>query len=442
MKNIVKIHSKIKKFRKTIEVPGDKSISIRWVMLASIAVGKSTASNLLESNDVKSTINAMKKLGVRITKDKNKYNIYGVGLHGLRIKKNTTIDAGNSGTFARLFCGIVSRYSKSIKLIGDKSLSKRDFSRVIKPLSLFGVNIKSNNNKLPLIITGTDFLRPIYYVEKKGSAQVKSSILFASLNSPGRTIIDCARSRNHTEIMLKKSLNLPIKIKEKEKFDRLEIIGEKNFKSFNYKIPGDISSAAFFIVLTTLSENSKLIIKNVNINKTRTGIIEILKMMNGKIKIENKNIYKGELVGDIFIKSAKNLKSINCPKSINTKAIDELMIIFLLCAKAKGISRFTGIEELRQKESDRLKIASKFLKMIGIKIVENFNSIKIYGNPKLNLKGNYKIKNFLKDHRVFMMSCIAALTFGGNFEIHDKSSIKSSFPTFINVLEKVGAKII
>ena len=164
--------------------------------------------------------------------------------------------------------------------------------------------------------------------------------------------------------------------------------------------------------------------------------------MKGKIKVLNKKTYNGELKGDIYVESTKNLKSINCPKELNTRSIDEFLIIFLLCAKAKGISKFNGIEELRQKESDRLQTAAKFLKMIGVRTTENYGSIKIYGNPDLNLKGNYKVKNFLKDHRVFMMSCIAALTLGGNFQIYDRSSIRSSFPSFLNLLKKLGANII
>ena len=442
MRDFVRINSKIEKFDKIIQVPGDKSISIRWVMLASLAIGVSKSKNLLESEDVKSAIKAMKQLGIKIFKKKNYHYVYGKGLNGLKIKKNLVIDAGNSGTFARLFCGFISSYDKEITLKGDKSLSRRDFSRVIKPLELFGVNFKSRNSKLPIKILGSSFLRPIDYFEKKGSAQVKSAILFSSLNTPGKTVINCVKSRDHTELMLKKSLKIPIKIQKYKKIEKIEIYGKKNFYNFDYDIPGDISSAAFFIVLTILSKNSKLLIKNVNLNKTRSGIIEIIKRMKGSIKILNKTIYKGEYIGDILVKSTKNLKSINCPKELNTRSIDEFLIIFLLCARAKGMSTFKNIEELRQKESDRLKIASKFLKMIGVKVKEDFGRIKIYGNPNINLKKSYKIKNFLKDHRVFMMSSIAALTFGGNFKIYDKSSIKSSFPNFIEILKNLGARVL
>ena len=440
MLNAVRIKKKINHFNSSITVPGDKSISIRWVLLSSQAIGISIAENLLESEDVINSIKCIKALGVEIKKVKNKYIVHGVGLNGFVAKKNITLDAGNSGTLARLICGLISRFNKRVKLVGDSSLSKRDFSRVIRPLQKFGVNFKSNNNKLPLFIKGNEYLRPITHNETKGSAQVKTAIMLASLNTPGTTIIKSVPSRDHTELMFRNCLKIPISI-SKKKCHVIKVNGLNNYKGFNYKIPGDISSAAFFIVLTLLSKDSKMVIKNINVNKSRNGVIEILKRMNGKIYLVNKKKYKGEEIADILVKSTENLVSINCPKYLNTKAIDEFLVIFLACAKAKGISKFIGIEELRQKESDRLRVASNFLKMIGVKVEERFGSLKIYGNPKLELNKKYVIKKYFKDHRVFMMSCIAALTLGGNFLIKDKNSIKTSFPNFITLLKKIGAKI-
>ncbi len=441
MKNCVLINSLIPRFNKVLDIPGDKSLSIRWILLASQALGKSKAFNLLESEDVLNAIISMRKLGVKIIKRDDYYEINGVGLNGFEHKNNLKINAGNSGTFARLLCGSLAGNVKYVKVIGDKSLSKRDFSRIVKPLKLFGVKIKTKNNKLPLTIMGSRYLRPISYNEVKGSAQVKSAILIAALNTPGQTIIKSKFSRNHTELMMKNCLNINLKSKKKSNFEIIKIIGKKNYKNFNYKIPGDISSAAFFIVLTILSNKSTLKIKNVNFNKSRTGVIEILRKMGAKIKISNLRNYKGERLADIEVVSSKNLIGIKCPRSFNTKTIDEFLIIFLVCAKAKGVSTFTGISELRQKESDRLKIGAKFLKSIGIKIEEKFDSLKIYGNPELCINKQIIIKNYLKDHRVFMMSCIAALTLGGNFKIYDKNSINSSFPNFLMLLKKLGAKI-
>ncbi len=363
-----------------------------------------------------------------------------MGLNGFSLKNNTIIDAGNSGTLARLIFGVLAKSNKTIILKGDKSLSKRDFSRVIKPLKKFGLIFKSNKNNLPLKFKGTNYLTPIKYKELKGSAQVKSCILLAALNTPGKTIIRCFPSRDHTERLFK-FLNLPIKIKKNKKYEIIELRGQKQFSGFNYRIPGDISSSAFFIVLTLLSKNSEIKIKNININKSRTGIIEILKKMNAKIKLKNKKIYNGEEVSDIVIKSSKNLKSINCPTEMNSRSIDELIIIFLVCAKANGISYFKNIQELRHKESDRLKLSANFLKMIGVEVEETLSTLKIHGNPNLELNKNYIVKNFMKDHRVFMMACIAALTLGGKWKIHDPDSIKTSFPKFLSILQSVGAKI-
>ena len=441
MKNYLSINSLIPSFNKVLNIPGDKSLSIRWVLLASQAIGKSKAYNLLESEDVISAIISMRKLGVEILKRRGCYEINGVGLSGFRHKDNVSLDAGNSGTFARLLCGTLAGNITNVKVTGDSSLSKRDFSRVVKPLKLFGISIKTNKNKLPIVIKGSKFLRPIFYKEEKGSAQVKSAILLASLNTPGQTIVKSKISRDHTELMFKNCLKIPLKLKKYKNHEIIKVHGKTNYKGFNYNIPGDISSAAFFIALTILANKSRLRMKNVNYNKSRIGIIEILKKMKAKIKITNIKNYKGEKVADISVTSSKNLIGINCPKSLNTRSIDEFLIIFLVCAKAKGISKFVGINELRQKESDRLKMAAKFLKSIGIKVDEKFDSLKIYGNPDLKIKKKVIIKNFLKDHRVFMMSCVAALTLGGNFKIYDKNSINSSFPNFLDLLKKLGANV-
>ena len=441
MLNSVSISNKINKFNYTINnISGDKSLSIRWALIASQAVGISKCFNILNSEDVNNTITSLKKLGIKIKKKKNYCEIFGKGLNSFSYKNNTTIDAGNSGTFARLIMGVLANSKNSVIIKGDKSLSSRDFGRVIKPLNLFGVQINSKKNKLPLKIKGNSFLRPINYFEKKGSAQVKSCIMLTALNTFGQTIIKCKKSRDHTEKLFK-YLNIPMNIKSNKKFDEIKVRGLSPYNSFNYKIPGDISSSAFFIVLTLLSKNSKIVIKNVNINKTRTEIIQILNKMNAGIKIKNKKIYKGEEIGDIIVKSRDNLKSINCPKYFNSRAIDEFLLIFLVSAKSKGISHFKGISELRHKESDRLKIASNLLRMIGIKIYEKKDSLKIYGNPNLELNKNIKISNFMKDHRVFMLSCIAALTLGGRWKIDDFESIKTSFPNFLVILKKLGAKI-
>ena len=440
MSNHIIIKKKIKDFKKKIEVSGDKSLSIRCILLATQAIGKSKIFNLLESEDVFNALKIIKKLGIEYKKKENFYEINGFGLNGFNIKKNTIINAGNSGTLARLILGLLVKANIKIKLIGDNSLSKRDFSRVAEPLKNFGVNINCRKNSLPLEISGSQFLRPINYLENRGSAQCKSAVMLAALNTPGTTIIKAKKSRNHTEILFK-SLNIPIKIKSKKNYDLIKVNGLNQFKSFDYKIPGDISSAAFFIVLTLLSNNSEIIIKNININESRIGIVNILNKMNSNIIFQNKKKYKGEKIADIFVKTTNSFNSINCPSNLNSSAIDEFLLIFLIAAKARGISVFKNLSELNKKESPRLDLAIKFLKMIGIKVVRNKHNIKIFGKPNLQLKGDFVMKNFLKDHRIFMMTCVAALSFGGNWKIHDKDSINTSFPKFLNILKNLGARI-
>tara|TARA_Y100000022_G_scaffold199102_1_gene210838 strand:+ start:35 stop:1357 length:1323 start_codon:yes stop_codon:yes gene_type:complete len=436
MSNIISINKVIKPFNKSLQIEGDKSLSIRWALLASQANGKSEATNILRSDDVINTLNCLKKLGVKIKLSKNKCIIIGVGINGYRYKKKIVLDAGNSGTLGRLIIGLLIHSKYKIKIIGDKSLSKRDFSRVTKPLQKFGAKIKSNKGKLPVIIDGSKNIKPTRYFEKRGSAQCKSAVMLASLNTKGTTTIKAKKSRNHTELLFK-YLKLPIKVTKKTNFDIIQINGKKKINAFNYKIPADISSSAFFIILTALSKNSKLKIKNVNINPSRIGIIKILKMMGVKILFSKINIYKGEKIADITIQSAKNLKSINCPKNLNSSAIDEFLVIFLIAAKAKGVSYFKGLSELNKKESPRLKWGAKILKLMGIKTIYTNDSIKIYGNPNLKLDKKIVIKNFLKDHRVFMTSVIAALSFGGNWIIHDKDSVKTSFPSFLKLVDNL-----
>ena len=440
MKNYIIIKKKIKSFNNTINVSGDKSISIRCVLLASQGIGSSKIYNLLESEDVLNSLKSIKKLGIYYKKISNYYLIKGLGPNGFNTNKKIILNAGNSGTFARLILGLLVNTNNEIKLIGDKSLSIRDFSRVTEPLKKFGAIISSNKNNLPVKINGTNFLRPINYEEKLGSAQCKSTVILAAIKTPGITKIKAKKSRDHTELLLK-NLGFPIKVNQKKNFDFIEINGQNNFKGFEYTVPGDISSSAFFLVLTLLSKESKLKIKNVNVNKSRTGIIKILNMMNANILLKNKKIYKGEAVSDIYIKSKNNLKGIKCPKSFNSSAIDEFLLIFLVAAKSKGISSFKNLTELNKKESPRLDIAVNFIKKIGIKVTRNNDDIKIYGNPKLELSGKFIINNFKKDHRVFMMSCIAALTLGGEWKIYDKDSINSSFPKFLKLIKKLGAKI-
>ena len=437
MTNSIVIKKKLKNFNKEIVVSGDKSLSIRWVLFASLASGNSKAQNLLISEDVKAAIKTVRKLGIKVISNNKFCKIFGKGINGFNYKRNLTLNAENSGTLGRLILGFLINTTKPIKLIGDKSLSTRDFKRISDPLSKFGGVFKLKNKKnLPLTIYESKNLRSISYLENRGSAQCKSAVIFAGMRTSGTTLIKAKKSRNHTELMCK-YLKLPVTVENKKNYDLIKVKKVKEIKPFDYKIPSDISSSAFFIILTALSKNSKLLIKDVNINPTRIGIISILKKMGVNIIFQNQKIYKGEKLADIKIEGGKKLKAINCPANLNSGAIDEFLVIFLVAAKAKGISYFKDLAELNQKESPRLKWGAKILNMMGVKNIVTNSSIKIYGNPNLEIRKKIIIKNYLKDHRVFMTSVIASLSFGGEWHIYDKDSIKTSFPNFLKIINEL-----
>lgn len=437
MTNSIVIKKKLKNFNKEIVVSGDKSLSIRWVLFASLASGNSKAQNLLISEDVKAAIKTVRKLGIKVILNNKFCKIFGKGINGFNYKRNLTLNAENSGTLGRLILGFLINTTKPIKLIGDKSLSTRDFKRISDPLSKFGGVFKLKNKKnLPLTIYESKNLRPISYLENRGSAQCKSAVIFAGMRTSGTTLIKAKKSRNHTELMCK-YLKLPVTVENKKNYDLIKVKKVKEIKPFDYKIPSDISSSAFFIILTALSKNSKLLIKDVNINPTRIGVISILKKMGVNIIFQNQKTYKGEKLADIKIEGGKKLKAINCPTNLNSGAIDEFLVIFLVAAKAKGISYFKDLAELNQKESPRLKWGAKILNMMGVKNIVTNSSIKIYGNPNLEIRKKIIIKNYLKDHRVFMTSVIASLSFGGEWHIYDKDSIKTSFPNFLKIINEL-----
>ena len=437
MTNSIVIKKKLKNFNKEIVVSGDKSLSIRWVLFASLASGNSKAQNLLISEDVKAAIKTVRKLGIKVILNNKFCKIFGKGINGFNYKRNLTLNAENSGTLGRLILGFLINTTKPIKLIGDKSLSTRDFKRISDPLSKFGGVFKLKNKKnLPLTIYESKNLRPISYLENRGSAQCKSAVIFAGMRTSGTTFIKAKKSRNHTELMCK-YLKLPVTVENKKNYDLIKVKKVKEIKPFDYKIPSDISSSAFFIILTALSKNSKLLIKDVNINPTRIGIISILKKMGVNIIFQNQKTYKGEKLADIKIEGGKKLKAINCPTNLNSGAIDEFLVIFLVAAKAKGISYFKDLAELNQNESPSLKWGAKILNMMGVKNIVTNSSIKIYGNPNLEIRKKIIIKNYLKDHRVFMTSVIASLSFGGEWHIYDKDSIKTSFPNFLKIINEL-----
>jgi 3-phosphoshikimate 1-carboxyvinyltransferase len=428
---------KLPKFVGTINIPGDKSISHRALIIGSQATGIVKVSNLLESADVFSTMNALRKFGVHIIKLGKDYHVYGLVVGGLR-EYNGTINCGNSGTTARLMMGLLSTYPITINFIGDKSLSKRPMARVINLLKEFGANaLPENKNTMPFKFLGSYVGLQNDQKLNVPSAQLKSAWCLAALNTKGiSTLEERFETRDHTEIMLK-YLNANIKIKKSKNKKIISIFGKTPIDAKDISVPGDISSAAFMIILALISKNSKVTIKNVLLNPTRTGILDVLKKMKAKIKIKNKKTVSGEIIGDIEAKSS-NLKATTVPEKMAPRLIDEYPILFIAACFAKGTSNFKGIEELRVKESDRIKSMEDGLKPLGVKVSSTKSSVKITGTNSFKL--NKKIKIDAKgDHRIAMSFYVLSQVLNKSFKIKDFNYVKTSFPSFtktINTLKK------
>jgi len=431
---------KITKFNKTILVESDKSISHRALLIASQCIGSSMLKGILESEDIKNTIICLKKLGVKISKENKKYIVYGNGLGSFKKPHKNLLYAGNSGTLARMLIALIATHQDlKVKISGDYSLNKRDMKRIMEPLSKIGCTFyPKGKTTLPLTIEGTNMPLAQKHFETMGSAQVKSAILLAALNTPGITTVKEHKiSRNHTENLLV-DIKAGIKIKKLKKGNLISLRGQENLSGFNLEIPGDPSSAAPFIVLTLLTAGSELLIKNVNCNPTRTGFIKILKKMNANIKIKNLKKKSGELVGDIFIKSS-SLKTINCPEELVPSTIDEFPFLFVVAATIKGVTKFSGINELRHKESDRIKSMETGLNQIGIKTKSTIGTLKIYGNPNIQISKTLRIfsKN---DHRIAMSFFCLGQLLNGNIEIKNFETVNTSFSKFLVTMKKIGAK--
>ena len=436
----VYLNSKIKKFNKTIYVESDKSISHRALMIASQCMGISSIKGILESEDINNTVNCLKALGVRILKKNKSYLVYGNGLGSFRKPSKKILYCGNAGTLVRLLSGLLATSNFKTKLVGDNSLNRRPMKRIIGPLSKIGANFyPKNKTTLPLTIEGTSMpLAQKHFETHHNSAQVKSSIMLSSLNTPGITTVQAAPSRDHTENLLK-YIKSDIKIKKSKKESFIALRGQKNLFGFNLEIFGDQSSAAPFVILSLLTPKSKLTIKNINCNPTRLGFIKILKKMNAKIKIINLRKKYGELVGNLVCKSSPNLKPINCPKKLVPFAIDEFPLLFIVSSLIKGKSRWNGIGEIRTKESDRIKSLEIGLNKIGIKTKSTKDSLTIDGNP--NLQINKTLHIFPNnDHRIAMAFFCLKQLINGKILIHDFECVGSSFPKFLMTMRKIGAQ--
>ena len=434
------INQKIKPFKKQITVDSDKSLSIRSFLIGSICQGVSNVDNVLESDDVMSAVAVCKKLGIKIKKIKPKsYRIFGNGLGSFSAKKNAELYFGNSGTASRLIVGALSTSPDiQVKLNGDHSLNKRSMKKLINLMEKFGAFfLPRNKYTFPLKMVSSKFPIGINYVTDV-SAQLKSAVILAGLNSYGNTTIkEYIRSRDHTENLLHNN-SQAIKIKNKGK-KTITVYGKKFLNPFNIIVSGDPSSAAFFVALTLLVKGSSLKIKNVGLNPTRTGFFEILKKQKVKIKFTNKKKRNNEIIGDVFIKSC-NLKPIHAPASIYPKTTDEYLILFVIAALTKGVSSFKGISDLANKESSRAKEMKKILAQIGIKCKLTSNEMKIFGKGMINASNKTIHLGKLGDHRVAMCTFILALLTNAKTKIKNFETVFTSSPSFLKIMKSLGAK--
>ena len=424
--------------RGEISAPGDKSISHRCVILSSIAIGESRIEGLLGSTDVICTIEAMKSLGANISLNSNKCIINGIGIGSL-IEPKKPLDFGNSGTAARLIMGLVSTHPIKSVFVGDASLSKRPMGRVIDPLTEFGTEFELTSSEFfPIVVNGAKLPIPISYETSVPSAQVKSAVLLAGLNTPGITsVIEKQKTRDHTERLLE-IYGYQIDIIEEKQKTKISITGQESLTSVNIVVPGDPSSAAYPVVAGLICKNSNVTVKNVLINPTRDGIYKSLEEMGAKIDFTNKKFQAGEDVHDILVESS-HLKAIDVPASRAPSMIDDYPVLAVAASIAEGTSIFRGLSELKVKESNRLSGIKHFLEVNGVNVAIKNDDLIIEGNPK-GIKGGGIINTNL-DHRIAMSSLILGLISDSPVSIDDTKTIDTSFPGFINLMRALGAKI-
>lgn len=409
-----------------IRVPGDKSISHRSIMFGSLAKGVTTVHDILRGEDVLSTMQVFRDLGVQIEDDGNVVTIHGVGFAGLQAPTNK-LNMGNSGTSIRLISGVLAGQDFAVEMFGDDSLSKRPMDRITVPLRQMGVQIagRTNRDLPPLTIHGNKNLQPIHYTLPVASAQVKSALIFAALQAQGESVIvEKEMTRNHTEDMIKQ-FGGQISVNGKE----IRIQGGQEFTGQNVLVPGDISSAAFWIVAGLIIPNSKIILENVGINETRTGILDVVKAMGGNINLSN--IDRVAKSATITIETSE-LIGTEIGGEIIPRLIDELPIIALLATQAKGQTVIRDAEELKVKETDRIQVVADALNSMGADITPTEDGMIIKGKTSLH---GAKVHTF-GDHRIGMMTAIAALLVNdGQVELVRAEAINTSYPNFFADLE-------
>jgi 3-phosphoshikimate 1-carboxyvinyltransferase len=425
-----------------VRVPGDKSISHRSLMFSALAIGESRIEGLLEGEDVHATAGALRAMGADLVRgDDGVWTVHGVGVGGL-LQPQNALDMGNSGTSTRLLMGLVASHAITAAFIGDASLSRRPMNRVIDPLSLMGAEFTSSpGGRLPLMMRGACPAVPIEYRLPMASAQVKSAVLLAGLNTPGITrVIEPIATRDHSERMLK-GFGADLWVEEDADGTRLiSIRGEADLRPQHIVVPGDPSSAAFPVVAALLVPGSDVTVENVGLNPTRAGLYEVLKAMGADLTFENERLVGGEPVADIRVRHSQ-LTGIEVPPEIAPSMIDEFPILFVAAALAKGRTVTRGLEELRVKESDRLALMANGLARLGAHVEEREDGLVIDGTDGTPLAANGPVEISAElDHRIAMSFAIAGLAAANPVEIDDMSPVATSFPGFAAMLRYLGAE--
>ncbi len=430
--------TKTEQFSGDITVPGDKSISHRSLILASQAIGHSTIAGLLEGEDVLNTGKILQQCGVKIEKIDNLWHVDGVGIGGLSQPANV-LDAGNSGTGVRLLMGLLATYDFPVTFVGDESLTKRPMKRVTLPLSQMGVEIESDDNRLPITLKGNRQLVPIDYLSPVASAQLKSCIMLAALNVAGKTsVTEQSHTRDHTERMLT-AMGAQVDVEAVSGGTKITLAGHPKLSRLDFKVPADPSSAAFLVVAALIVPNAELTIKNVLMNEARVGVFTTLQEMGANLTLTNESIHAGEPVADIHVKYSA-LKGVNVPAERAPSMIDEYPILSVAASYAQGITVMSGLEELRVKESDRLAAIVDGLKRCGVDVKNTDDSIAVNGNGKVQGGGEPVVTHL--DHRIAMSFLVMGMRSEQPVTVDDGEMIKTSFPTFIKLMNECGANIV
>ena len=438
-KPIPMLSTRVTNLRGQAKVPGDKSISHRSLILGALSIGRTKIHGLLEGQDVIDTAKAMTAFGALVEKHRNgEWTVDGFGVGGFA-EPEKVIDCGNSGTGVRLIMGAMSTSDITATFTGDASLNKRPMKRITEPLNLFGAKTFSRRNgKLPITVVGSAVPIPITYKTPVASAQIKSAILFAGLNSPGTTtVIEKEKTRDHTERMLQ-GFGTKIQSEETSEGNIIKLEGYPELKAQEIRVPRDPSSAAFPVCAALITEGSDIIVTNIGLNPTRSGLFDTLKEMNANITFENENLQGGELMADIRAKFSPNMKGIDVPPERAASMIDEYPILSVVAAFSKGKTMMRDVRELRVKESDRIDAMAKGLKSNGLKIEEGEDWWSVEGREIDGVDGGGFCETFL-DHRIAMSCLVMGMASKRGITIDDSSPITTSFPSFESLMTQIGA---